>query len=129
MVLDALCKFVFLGSPHPSPSRYPPLPAYLYKIASRVRFMIYRENPRKIQVWDRVRIFNRTPGIEVSRNRCLMRNQLHCEIYSWRHLFHVKEFKISELSSSYIVCGGGVRAPLLVNTFPTRKQYGMVGMG
>ncbi len=129
MVLDALCKPVFLGSPHPSPLSHPPLPAYLCKIASRVRLMIYRENPRKIQVWDRARIFNllRTLGIEVSRIRCLVRNQFRCGIYSWRHLFHVKELKISELSLFYVVCGG--RTPLMHGQHISNTPaiwYGMV---
>jgi hypothetical protein len=36
----------------PPPPLHPPLPDHLYEIASRI------ENTRKIQVWDRVRIFN-----------------------------------------------------------------------
>ncbi len=50
----------------------------------------------------RARIFKllrRTP-----QNRFFVRNQFRCEIDSWRHRFHVKELKISELSSAYAVC-------------------------
>jgi hypothetical protein len=37
----------------------------------------------------------------IPRNRVLVRNQFRCGIDSWRHRFHMKELKISELSSSY----------------------------
>jgi hypothetical protein len=47
---------------------------------------------------------------------------------SWRHRFRVKELKISELLSSYDVCEWE-DTPLLVNTFPTHKQYGSCRQG
>ncbi len=34
-----------------------------------------------------------------------MRNQFSCGTDSWRHRFHVKKLKISELLFSYVVCG------------------------
>jgi hypothetical protein len=60
--------------------------------------------------------FQEPQGALIPRNRFLVRNQFRCGIDFWRHRFHVKEQNISELSSSYAVCGG--------RTFPTRKQYG-----
>ncbi len=44
--------------------------------------------------------------------------QFRCRIDSWRHRFNVKELQTTELSSSYIVCGG--MTPLVINTFPTQ---------
>ncbi len=52
----------------------------------------------------------------------LVRNQFRCGIDSWRHRCLAKEFKTSEFSSAYVVCGR--RRPILINTFPTRRQFG-----
>jgi hypothetical protein len=65
----------------------------------------------------------RRPKFKLLRTSSI--DKLCCGINSWRHWFDVKDLKISELSYLYCVCGG--RTPILVNTFPTRKQY--VGRG
>jgi hypothetical protein len=50
-----------------------------------------------------------------------VRNRFRCGIDSWRHQFH----KLSEFFV-VICCVWEKDTPILVNTFPTRKQYGAV---
>ncbi len=57
-----------------------------------------------LESWARIFKLLRTPGID-STESIPVRNQFCYEIYSWRQRFHVKELKVSELSSSYVVCG------------------------
>ncbi len=58
------------------------------------------------------------PQASFPRNWFFVRNQFRGGIHFWRHWFHVKELRNSELS--YVVCVG--RTLLLI--FPTRNKHG-----
>ncbi len=69
------------------------------------------------------------PHKSIPRNQCLVRNQFRRGIDSWRYRFNVKEeLKISELSSSYVVCGGK-DTPIGQHIFNTQNNMAAVGRG